>query len=609
MARRSPKSLLWVLLAVLLIAYPLTKVLTAVRAEGKASSSEEEDSDDNEGTLPIQEEAEPDVGESALTEPYVEGGEGEGGYNEGEEGGEAGAAEGEEPEEEEDVNVDEKDVVVLTGATFNDTIAKTAKVLVEFYAPWCGHCKSLKPAYAKAATILKEYDDKIVLAKVDAAQETDLGQDQGVEGFPTLYWYDNGVKLSYTGGRSVEEIVQWVKKKAGPPAETISTAKEMADFIVANRAAGVGFFNKFEGKEWEHFQQLAKNQDSLAFVQTTSAEAAAAAGITAKAPAFAIVKSDDEKFTAFDGEFAYDELSKFVAANKLPIVTMFTTGNAEMIFSSAIKRQALLFLPADKEAEILPLYKKACSELKGDVICVHVKADHDDSSQVYEFFGLALDDVAIFGYSTLEESKKFPFEKELTHENIVAWGKDFAAGKIEASFKSEEIPEKNDEDVKVVVGKTFESIVLDESKDVLLEVYAPWCGHCQSLEPVYKKLAKKFRDIPSVVIAKIDGTANEHPRLEVQGFPTILLFKVGAKDEEPIPFEGDRTVKEMTKFLKENCGIPFILEKKKKKAQAVEVEVQEAKAEEKELAKDAAAEEEGKEEVIETIKSSGKEEL
>ncbi|GBG82287.1 hypothetical protein CBR_g34571 [Chara braunii] len=400
----------------------------------------------------------------------------------------------------------------------------------------------------------------------------------------------------------------WVKKKTGPPANTISTAKEMTDFLAANSAAGVGFFKKFEGKEWEHFQQVAKNEDALSFAQTTSAEAAAAAGITAKAPAFAVVKAEDEKFTAFDGEFVYDDLSKFVAANKLPIVTLFTTGNVEMIFGSAVKKQALLFLPADKEAEILPLFKKACGELKGDVICVHVQADHEDSSQVYEFFGLESDAVAIFGYSTLEESKKFPFGKELNHENIVVWGKDFAAGKIEASFKSEEIPETNDEDVKVVVGKTFESIVLDDSKDVLLEAYAPWCGHCQSLEPIYKKLGKKFRNIPSVVIAKIDATANEHPRLEVQGFPTLLLFKAGAKAEEPIPFEGDRTVKEMTKFLKENCGIPFTLEKKKKKAEAVAVETEEAKAEEKELAKDAATEE-GKEEVVETVKSSGKEEL
>ena len=49
----------------------------------------------------------------------------------------------------------------------------------------------------------------------------------------------------------------------------------------------------------------------------------------------------------------------------------------------------------------------------------------------------------------------------------------------------------------------------------LNQIYAPWCGHCQSLEPIYNKLAKHLRNIDSLVIAKMDGTTNEHPRAKV----------------------------------------------------------------------------------------------
>ena len=58
------------------------------------------------------------------------------------------------------------------------------------------------------------------------------------------------------------------------------------------------------------------------------------------------------------------------------------------------------------------------------------------------------------------------------------------------------------------------------------QVYAPWCGHCQSLEPIYNKLGKYLRGIDSLVIAKMDGTNNEHPRAKVcvtDSFPTVFF--------------------------------------------------------------------------------------
>jgi len=68
---------------------------------------------------------------------------------------------------------------------------------------------------------------------------------------------------------------------------------------------------------------------------------------------------------------------------------------------------------------------------------------------------------------------------------------------------------------------------LDDTKDVLVEFYAPWCGHCKSLEPKYDELAKKLAYNKNIVIAKIDATANEVPQVSVKSFPTIKLFKRG----------------------------------------------------------------------------------
>jgi len=149
-------------------------------------------------------------------------------------------------------------------------------------------------------------------------------------------------------------------------------------------------------------------------------------------------------------------------------------------------------------------------------------------------------------------------------DNIKAFGEEFLADKLKPFFKSDPLPEKNDGDVKIVVGNNFDEIVLDESKDVLLELYAPWCGHCQALEPIYDKLAKQLRGVDSLVLAKMDGTSNEHARAKSDGYPTILFYPAGNKSFDPITFDGDRTVKGFYKFLKANAAIPFKLPKKSK---------------------------------------------
>jgi len=96
--------------------------------------------------------------------------------------------------------VDEKDVVVLKDKNFSDVIKNNRFVLVEFYAPWCGHCQALAPEYAAAASELK--GDDVILAKVDATEENELGQQYDVQGFPTIYFFADGIHKPYNGQRT-----------------------------------------------------------------------------------------------------------------------------------------------------------------------------------------------------------------------------------------------------------------------------------------------------------------------------------------------------------------------------------------------------------------------
>ncbi|CAF1577536.1 unnamed protein product, partial [Didymodactylos carnosus] len=100
---------------------------------------------------------------------------------------------------------EEDNVLVLTNDTFDEALEKHKHILVEFYAPWCGHCKQLAPAYAAAATQLKDSDSDIKLAKVDATVEQDLGQKYGIKGYPTIKFFSDSNVIEYNGGRTADD--------------------------------------------------------------------------------------------------------------------------------------------------------------------------------------------------------------------------------------------------------------------------------------------------------------------------------------------------------------------------------------------------------------------
>ena len=153
-------------------------------------------------------------------------------------------------------------------------------------------------------------------------------------------------------------------------------------------------------------------------------------------------------------------------------------------------------------------------------------------------------------------NQKFPYDqdKKITKKDIGKFVQDYVDGKIEPSIKSEPIPEKQEGPVTVIVAHTYKDIVLDNDKDVLVEFYAPWCGHCKALAPKYEELARLYSSNAAsnnqVTIAKVDATANDVPE-EIAGFPTIKLFAAGAKDS-PVDYTGPRTVEDLAKFVKEH---------------------------------------------------------
>ncbi|KAA8914824.1 putative disulfide isomerase [Sphaerosporella brunnea] len=230
-------------------------------------------------------------------------------------------------------------VVDLTPKNFDEIVLKSGKpALVEFFAPWCGHCKKLAPVWEELADSFATTKDKVTIAKVDADEHKSLGQKYGIKGFPTIKYFDgkSNKPIDYDSKRDLESLQQFIAKQSNVKA-------------------------------------------------------------------------------------------------------------------------------------------KVKKELPSDVVALN-----------------------------------------------------------DASFDS----------------------VVNGDKHVLVEFYAPWCGHCKALAPVYETLAHNFVNDADVVIAKVDcdspaGKATAQ-RFGVTGYPTLKFFPKGAT--EPIPYEGGRTEQALIEFLNKNAG-------------------------------------------------------
>merc|ERR1719244_643088 len=165
-------------------------------------------------------------------------------------------------------------VLVLTEDNFDSAIADNEFLLVEFYAPWCGHCKALAPEYAKAAGTLAEKDSKIVLAKLDATEHSTVAEKFEVRGYPTLKFFRSGKATEYGGGRTADTIVSWLEKKTGPPAVAVATVEEAAAFAKDKEVSVIGFFADQTSEAAKAFLDAASNMDGFTFAISSSPDVA-----------------------------------------------------------------------------------------------------------------------------------------------------------------------------------------------------------------------------------------------------------------------------------------------------------------------------------------------
>mmetsp|Transcript_43814 Transcript_43814/g.80005 ORF Transcript_43814/g.80005 Transcript_43814/m.80005 type:complete len:483 (+) Transcript_43814:76-1524(+) len=430
-------------------------------------------------------------------------------------------------------------VVTLTEATFDSHLKENSRTLVEFYAPWCGHCKKLAPEYEKAAASLTSTG--IPLAKVDATEAKELGTRYNVKGFPTLIWFEDGNKNEYDGGRTAEEIIEWVKSMTGPAVSDAAPQDPPADkprVVLYADSLLPGF---------EAAAKALRRKAKWYFVASK------------EQPKVVLNHLGEAPLELVQGCGDQDKVTTFVSENILPMFGLLD-GTSFDKYMEAGKGLVWVLLPMDGktvatiQSEQRAVMTEVAKKLRGRYFLTIT--DTKEFKEAIDSMLSVSDFPAIAVQKTAGDKKKYVYTGEMTASSILRYVEDVDAGNVAPKLKSESPPSSNVEPVRVVVGQTLQSEVFLPDKDVLLEVYAPWCGHCKKLEPEYLKLAKKIKKeelSDFVTIAKMDGSANDSPleTLDWNGFPHIILAKAG--NSTPLVYDGERTAKGLYKFFRKHA--------------------------------------------------------
>merc|ERR1712241_591119 len=356
--------------------------------------------------------------------------------------------------------------------------------------------------------------------------------------------------MGYNGGRTADTIVTWLEKKTGPAAKSLDSVDAAKAFVEDNDIAVVGFFKDGASDATKAFLATADSLDDYPFGMT--ADDAVFSEYKVEKDNVVIFKKFDEGRNDLEGEVTEEALAKFISGNALPLVVEFNQDRAQKIFSGDVKSHLLMFLSATSEdfKAKTDIAREIAKDHKGEMLFVTINTDEEDHKRIMEFFGMEESELPSMRIIRLEEdmSKYKPDSTELSDANMRAFIKQYMDGALKPHLMSQDIPEDWDKNpVKVLVGKNFEEVAKDAAKHVLVEFYAPWCGHCKQLAPTWDKLGEKYKDSDSVVIAKMDSTANELEDVKIQGFPTIKLFKKG--DNTVVDYNGERTLDGLVRFI------------------------------------------------------------
>ena len=439
---------------------------------------------------------------------------------------------------------EESDVLVLDDSTLDQAVAEHSYLLVEFYAPWCGHCQKLAPEYAKAATALKAHSPPLHLAKVDATVNSLLATRYEITSFPTLKFFQYGTARDYEGGRIAEEIAYWVREAIKPMMKVVNSVEEVKG-VVEKKGVVVVVFAQ-EGSEAARAAEisavLTKAKDYLLVPQPEIAQI-----FSTSRPSLALFNHKEDTKSSFSGPWTDSAISDFVKNAKLPLVMDFTPTALDYAVQN---HQPVVFVfssEGEKDAIFSVLVSVAKAE-KQTIRFILGDLEGEKYSRLADYLGVmgGTQPTAVLFDPQETAFLRYKFtETSLNQANLQAFIQKWRNGELISFYKSESEPISQGS-VLHLTRNNYKGMVSRYSGTGLLVFgYAEWCLRCQNvdIERISSDLTRNVR------VGKVDVMKNDLEGVEIMTFPAFYCYK----GTEKVKYSGDFSSEDVVAWAKETC--------------------------------------------------------
>ncbi|XP_071942391.1 protein disulfide-isomerase A5-like [Antedon mediterranea] len=499
-----------------------------------------------------------------------------------------------EPEKEQEWADEETDVVHLKDDTFDDYLATHSSVMVMFYAPWCGHCKKMKPEYADAAAELKEQEIEATLAAVDATKEPKVAKRFGVKGYPTVKYFKDGEFAWDFSERTSDKFVEHMKDPQEPPpppppepawSEEESAVDHLGNDNFKNvmkkkKHALVMFYAPWCGhckKAKPEFQQAAAKFEDNSKVSFAAVDCTEAKDVCSQ---FEVSGYPSIKFFNY-GKLTQDyqggrtevDFTSFMQAQVDPLSAPTPEPPAPKAFWTSLEGgDNVIMVGAANFEEVVSTYTNVlimfyapwcghCKKMKPDFV---EAASRLKDLQVNAAFGasdatlekILADNNDVMGYPTCKYfrngKKQYTYTGGRSTQELLDFMQDpkpSTPSKVDPKWY--DIPSA----VNHLSTANFETFIA-ATDNVLIMFYTPWCGHCKAAKPAFQDAAEELKNETTRKLAAVDCTENTDicQKFGVRGYPTFKVFQKGAISKD---YDSGRSKDDFIKYMK---NLPFTKE-------------------------------------------------